>query len=101
MVALKFCQKSPPFSNTRSDPVCPVTAVLAYLMLRSKGPSPLFRFEDGRPLTRTWMVQEVKRGLKEAGTSSSVISGHSFRIRVATTAAEQGVAVLAIKDLGR
>ena len=81
--------------------LCPVAAVLAYLVRRKEGPGPLFRFEDGRPLTRTRLVQEVKPALEEAGTSSAGISGHSFRIGAATTAAEHGVEDSAIKVLGR
>ena len=72
--------------------------MLAYLVKRKKGPGPL---EDGRPLTRPRLVREVKRALEEAWASSTGISGHSFRIGAATTAAEQGVEDLTIKDLGR
>ena len=81
--------------------LCPVAAMLAFLVKRKEGPGPLFRFEDGRPLTRPRLVREVKRALEEAGASSTGISGHSFRIGAATTAAEQGVEDSTIKDLGR
>ena len=74
---------------------------MAYLVARKDGPGPLFRFEDGRPLTRPRLVLEVRRALDEAGASSAGISGHSFRIGAATTAAEQGVEDSTIKDLGR
>ena len=80
--------------------LCPVAAIMAYLVARKDGPGPLFRFEDGRPLTRPRLVLEVRRALDEAGASSAGISGHSFRIRAATTAAEQGVEDSTIKDLG-
>ena len=30
--------------------LCPVSAVLAYMVRRKEGPGPLFQFEDGRPL---------------------------------------------------
>ena len=33
-------------------PLCPVVAILAYMVLRKPGEGPLFRFKDGRPLTR-------------------------------------------------
>ena len=68
---------------------------------RKEGPGPLFRFEDGRPLTRPRLVREVKRALDKAGASSTGILGHSFRIGAATTAVEQGVEDSTIKDLGR
>ena len=81
--------------------LCPVAAIMAYLVARKDGLGPLFRFEDGRPLTRPHLVLEVRRALDEAGASSAGISGHSFRIGAATTAAEQGVEDSTIKDLGR
>ncbi len=34
----------------------PVSAMLAYLVARGKGEGPLFRFSDGRPLTRQRLV---------------------------------------------
>ena len=81
--------------------LCPVAAIVAYLVARKDGPGPLFRFEDGRPLTRPRLVLEVRRALDEAGASRAGISGHSFRNGAATMAAEQGVEDSTIKDLGR
>ena len=42
--------------------LCPVTAMLAYLGVRGSGAGPLFRFSDGRPLTRARFVELVKKG---------------------------------------
>ena len=81
--------------------LCPVAAMLAYLVRRKEGEGPLFRFEDGRLLTRPWLVREVKESLEEGGVDSTGISGHSFQIGAATTAAERGVEDSTIKDLGR
>ena len=81
--------------------LCPVAAILAYMTVREAGPGPPFRFKDGRPLTRPCLVSEVRLALEEAGTSSAGISGHSFRIGAATTAAERGVGDSTIKDMGK
>ena len=37
-------------------PLCPVAAILAYMVLRKSGKGPLFRFKDGRLLTRVRFV---------------------------------------------
>ena len=70
------------------QPLCLVSATIAYLVRRNDGPGPLFLFEDGRPLTRPLLVREVRAALEEAGASNAGVSGHSFRIGAATTAAE-------------
>ena len=86
----------------RTDSVlCPVAALMAYLVVRGKGKGPLFRFEDGRPLTRPRLVTAVRDALKAAGFQPDLYSGHSFRIGAATTAAACGVPVDVIKALGR
>ena len=83
------------------QPLCPVSATVANLVRRKDGPGPLFRFEDGRPLTRPLLVRKVRAALEEAGASSAGVSGHSFRIGAATMAAERGVEDSVIKDMGR
>ena len=82
-------------------PLCPVSALLGYLLARGAGPGPLFRFEDGKPLTRMRLVEKVRRALQVAGVLSKPYSGHSFRIGAATTAARVGVEDSTIKMLGR
>ena len=62
---------------------------------------PLFKFADGRVLTRQRFVSAVREGLKKAGIHSSKYSGHSFRIGAATTAAARGIEDCVIKTLGR
>ena len=39
--------------------VCPVAALLSYLVLRGKGEGPLFQFKDGRALTHPLLVSEL------------------------------------------
>lgn len=82
-------------------PLCPVVAMLDYLVARGGGPGPLFQFADGRPLTRTRLVEQVRTALSKAGIESTKYSGHSFRSGAATTAAHHGISDATIKMLGR
>ena len=81
--------------------LCPVEAVLSYMTKRGQASGPLFIFQDGKPLTRSRFVTEVKKALTSAGVDSTGYSGHSFRSGAATTAAKRGLGEAAIKMLGR
>ena len=85
---------------THSD-LCPVAAMLGYLVQRGSAPGPLFVFNDGHPLTRDRFVSALQRALADAGIDSSLYAGHSFRVGAATTAALQGLQDSLIKTLGR
>ena len=65
---------------------CPVTAVLAYLALRGNGPGFLFRFMDGKLLTKARSMEAVREALGLAGLDPKAFAGHSFRIGAATMA---------------
>jgi len=81
--------------------LCPVAAILEYLIRRGNHPGPLFVLQDGRPLSRSMLVEKVRQALRRAGIDASEYNGHSFRIGAATTAAAQGISVPLIKTLGR
>ncbi len=81
--------------------LCPVAAVLAYMALRGPGSGPLFRFQDGRYLTRSRLVANLKQAISGGGVDCSPFSGHSFRSGAATAAAKQGISDATIKMLGR
>ena len=83
------------------DELCPVAAVLSYMVARGAGPGPFFCYGDSRPLTRAKLVAETKEALSKAGVDSSCYSGHSFRKGAATTAASQGIGDATIMMLGR
>ena len=68
-------------------PLCPVGALLAYLVVRGTQDGPLFQLEDGSPLTRSRLVCELRTALRTADIDPSKYTGHSFRIGAATTAA--------------
>ena len=80
---------------------CPVSAMLAYLVVRGNQTGPLFKFRDGRPLTRQRFVMAVKEALDAAGVEAEQYSGHSFRIGAATTAAARGLEDSTVRTLGR
>ncbi len=81
--------------------LCPVAALLGYIILRGGSEGPFFRFEDGRLLTRERFVRAVREALTSRGYDCTLYAGHSFRIGAATTAAQKGVQDSLIKTLGR
>ena len=81
--------------------LCPVAAILSYMVQRGGTEGPFFRLEDGRGLTRDRFVSEVRNALTRAGLDCSLYAGHSFHIGAATTAARNGVQDSLIKTLGR
>ncbi len=60
--------------------ICPVKAVLHFIVQRKSGPGSFFRDEAGKALTRREFVSEVKITLSSAGMSSHDISGHGLLI---------------------
>ena len=81
--------------------LCPVSAVLSYLVLRGNSPGPVFRFSDGKPLTKDRFTQRIREALSNTGIDASKYAGHSFRIGAATTAANCGLEDSLIQTLGR
>ena len=75
------------FVGRMGDLLCPVTATVAYLAQHGGGSGPLFRFSDGRVLTRERFVAQVQEALKVTEKQVACYSGHSFRSGAATTAA--------------
>ena len=62
------------------SPLCPVSAVLAYMARHGPGEGPLFRFQSGLPLSRSRLVAALRDILGEAGYNPEEYAGHSFRI---------------------
>ena len=52
--------------KTDQPPLCPVSAILSYLVVRGKAAGPLFVCENGHFLTRAHFVLEVKKALESA-----------------------------------
>ena len=63
------------FVGRTGNELCPVTAVLAYIVKRGPSPGPFFRFASGAPLTRPRFVQSVKEALTKAGVDAGRYSG--------------------------
>ena len=89
------------FVGVSGGSLCPVSAVLNYMVARGSSPGPLFTWDDGRYLTRESFVARVRSALSTAGYRGTDYAGHSFRIGAATTASRCGVQDSLIKTLGR
>lgn len=79
------------FIGTTENKLCPVIAMMAYLAKRGQKEGMLFQFEDSRLLTCDRVVTQVRQAITAAGINCKPYSGHSFRIRAASTAARRGV----------
>ncbi len=84
-----------------NEDLCPVGALLSYLVVRPKVPGPLFITQDGAPLTKPLFISRIQHLLSSKGVEARHYQGHSFRIGAATTAASNGVPDHLIKTLGR
>ena len=63
--------------------LCPVTAILSFLVAQWPAPGPLLAYEDRRFLTREAFVAAVRAALAVAGLEAKDYAGHSFRIGAA------------------
>ena len=89
------------FLGKSGTDLCPVTAILNYLVVRKMAPGPLFVYRDGQYLTRHRFAMAVPDALQSAGVDQSKYCSHSFRIGAAMTAASRGMEDSIIKTLGR
>ena len=89
------------FLGRTSSDLCPIVAMLNYLLVRGLWEGPLFKYKDGPYLTRQRFVVAVREALERAGLEQAKYCGHSFRIRAATTVAAKGMEDSLIKTLGR
>ena len=79
------------FLGRKSSDLCPVMAILNYLVVRGPREGPLLMFSDGCLLTRQQLVEVVRWALGKAGLDPSKYCGHNFCIGAATAAAEKGM----------
>ena len=89
------------FLGKPGNKLCPVSAMLAYLAVRTDKPGFLFQFTDGRLLTKPRLVDDVRKALTAAGFIAKDYAGHSFRIGAATTAGACSLSDSTIQMLGR
>ena len=81
--------------------VCLVSALLGYLVRRGQQPGPLFLFQDRSTLSKQRLLARVNATLACQGFDTTGISGHSFCVGAATTAARVGMEDSLIQTLGR
>ena len=80
-------------------PLCPISAMVAYIASRGPQPGPFFLFSDGSFLSRQRLVDSIRTA--SGGLNEGSYVGHSFRIGAATTAAAKEVEDSLIQTLGR
>ena len=85
--------------RTNKSPLCPVSALLSYLVVRKLTPGPIFTWDNGQLLARAHFV-EVKKALQLVRADASDFNGHSFWIGAASTAAANGMEDSLIKPWG-
>jgi len=81
--------------------LCPVLAILAYMVQRGQEKGLFFWFTKERFLTRKQLVTAMLAALEQAGFDSQKYAGRSFWIGAATTTARSSVPNSLIKTLGR
>lgn len=81
-------QGVPIILSQAKSPICPVTAVTAYMAVRGQAPGPFFRFLDTRPLTQERFISAVRAALNQLSLPGS---DYACRIGAATTTAECGI----------
>ena len=88
------------FLGATEHTVCPVKAILSYLVLRGKKDGPLFIIAIGTPLTRQYFSTALSTVLKHTGLDDRQYNTHSFCIGAATSAKAVGISDTHIKMLG-
>lgn len=91
------------YVSSNNSPTCPVAAMQAMILLSPftwSPSSPLFSFDGIHPLSRAVFLSRVRKLLGSV-TSSSIISGHSFRRGGAQSLYDAGVPLTTIRDIGR
>ena len=85
------------FLGRTATGLCPMAALLNYLVVRGSEPGALFWYKDGQCLFRQRFVETVKAALQQAGVEHAKYNRHSFRIGATTIAATRGIEDLIIK----
>ena len=83
------------------DELCPVSAIIDYLRLRGDRKGTFFLDPNGKMVTKSWFVEQIRSVLSSVGAPQHQYAGHSFRIGAATIAAMAGVEDSVIQALGR
>ena len=80
--------------------VCPIGAIIPYLIARGNRPGPLFMQKNGKMLTRSMFNVAIHKVLLELKLNPQSFNTHSFRIGAATSAKQSGISNAHLKALG-
>ena len=99
----KHSYNQPPFYLVISpqSTFCPLKILLQFLSARGDSQGALFIQDDGSPVSRSWFSVQLSSAIRLRGLNPSFYKGHSFRIGVASHAAERGMSDTQIRILGR
>ena len=89
------------YIGSTDNPLCPVTAVMAFMMVRGTTPGRFFITQDEKPLTKSQFVAELRKALAACGFNPIAYAGHNFRIGAATAEAQAELPDSTIQTLGR
>ena len=81
--------------------LCPVKAILPYLLLHGNASGPLFMLKNGRILTRQIFSVTLDSLLEEIHFKKENFNTHSFRVGAATSAEAANMSDTYIQILGR
>ncbi|XP_062614099.1 uncharacterized protein LOC134275823 [Saccostrea cucullata] len=88
-------------SSSKDFQICPVHALYLYTCTFNHKSGPLFSFKSGAPVSRSFVVSNLKSALTFCDLNPNLYKGHSFRIGAATEAARLGFSESYIQQLGR
>ena len=81
--------------------ICPVHQMRLYIQNRGISSGPLFRYFEGKPVSRNFFNTNLKSALKFCQLEVSLYKSHSFRIGAASYYAQLGFSDAQIRDMGR
>ena len=89
------------FLGRTESELCPVAALLGYILSRGDQQGPFFLDSSSTPLLKAPFINQLRSILIALGVPQDQYAGHSFRIGVATSAALAGIEDSTIQLLGR
>ena len=94
-------QPVPLIVSPTQDGYCPVKAFQRYQKRRGGSKGPIFRHQDGSPISRSRLASVLKYHLKLTGRNASHYNTHSFRQGRATDMSKKGYTETQIASAGR
>ena len=94
-------QPAPLIVSPTQDGYCPVKAFQRYLKRRGGSKGPIFRHQEGSPISRSRLASVLKYHLTLTGRNASHYNTHLFRQGRATDMAKKGYTETQIASAGR